>query len=450
MAISSSAGAEVQKPLATVVIGGLITSTLLTMIILPILYSIFNAPPKIKTKLGGLKIFMTILFLLPVSQSFSQTQEAKVLTMDDAVKMALSNHPASRNAVLNVEAAQTRRGFQPEPANFSWEYGQINSPVKDNRLSIVQDFGSPFTHYQRSRMYKSELELSRSQQKITQKQLIARVKEAYFRWVYQISVNNLIKQEADLYEEFLRIARLHFELGESNLLEKTMAETKYAESQRKTLTAQEQLRITVNYLNRSIYSEENYHPAMTELDLYTISFPEGTADKFYPYTFKEYYERQVNQKKAELSVEKSRLTPGITAGYFNQSISPLKNMQGFQLGISVPLLFLPQSARIKEARIKSEIATNTATQETYELEQTIDDLKIKLEQQFINVVYFRESALEQSELLIKMAVLKLKKEEIEYTEYLQSISEAMKIKEEYLNTLLNYNLTAIELEYFLN
>lgn len=38
MALASSAGAEVQKPLATVVIGGLISSTLLTLVVLPILF----------------------------------------------------------------------------------------------------------------------------------------------------------------------------------------------------------------------------------------------------------------------------------------------------------------------------------------------------------------------------------------------------------------------------
>ena len=42
MAISSSAGAEVQRPLATVVIGGLFTATLLTMIVLPILFKMFD------------------------------------------------------------------------------------------------------------------------------------------------------------------------------------------------------------------------------------------------------------------------------------------------------------------------------------------------------------------------------------------------------------------------
>jgi heavy metal efflux system protein len=41
MAVATSAGAEVQRPLATVVIGGLITSTLLTLLILPTLYAWF-------------------------------------------------------------------------------------------------------------------------------------------------------------------------------------------------------------------------------------------------------------------------------------------------------------------------------------------------------------------------------------------------------------------------
>lgn len=42
MALSHGAGAEVQRPLATVVIGGLVTSTLLTLVVLPVLYALFN------------------------------------------------------------------------------------------------------------------------------------------------------------------------------------------------------------------------------------------------------------------------------------------------------------------------------------------------------------------------------------------------------------------------
>ena len=42
MAISTGAGSEVQRPLATVVIGGIVTSTLLTLIVLPTLYGMME------------------------------------------------------------------------------------------------------------------------------------------------------------------------------------------------------------------------------------------------------------------------------------------------------------------------------------------------------------------------------------------------------------------------
>ena len=50
MAVATGAGAEVQKPIATVVIGGLVTATLLTLMVLPALYARFGsadpAPPR--------------------------------------------------------------------------------------------------------------------------------------------------------------------------------------------------------------------------------------------------------------------------------------------------------------------------------------------------------------------------------------------------------------------
>jgi cobalt-zinc-cadmium resistance protein CzcA len=46
MAVAAGRGAEVQRPLATVVIGGIISSTLLTLVVLPVLYSMFHRDPK--------------------------------------------------------------------------------------------------------------------------------------------------------------------------------------------------------------------------------------------------------------------------------------------------------------------------------------------------------------------------------------------------------------------
>merc|ERR1711879_202740 len=65
MAISTSAGAEVQRPLATVVVGGLISATALTLIVLPVLYALFDRKghlPKVKVSASAL----TLLLLLTV------------------------------------------------------------------------------------------------------------------------------------------------------------------------------------------------------------------------------------------------------------------------------------------------------------------------------------------------------------------------------------------------
>ena len=42
MALATGTGAEVQRPLATVVIGGILSSTALTLLVLPVLYRIFH------------------------------------------------------------------------------------------------------------------------------------------------------------------------------------------------------------------------------------------------------------------------------------------------------------------------------------------------------------------------------------------------------------------------
>ena len=46
MALNTGIGAEVQRPLATVVIGGIISATLLTLVVLPVLYASFERNPK--------------------------------------------------------------------------------------------------------------------------------------------------------------------------------------------------------------------------------------------------------------------------------------------------------------------------------------------------------------------------------------------------------------------
>jgi cobalt-zinc-cadmium resistance protein CzcA len=55
MALATSIGAEVQRPLATVVIGGILSSTLLTLVVLPVLYGLFHRERDVVPKANGLE-----------------------------------------------------------------------------------------------------------------------------------------------------------------------------------------------------------------------------------------------------------------------------------------------------------------------------------------------------------------------------------------------------------
>ncbi|HEY4788269.1 MAG TPA: efflux RND transporter permease subunit, partial [Bacteroidales bacterium] len=110
MTISTSAGAEVQRPLATVVIGGLITSTLLTLIVLPVLYSIFISRfRKKKAKLSSNALTVILLstgLSLPMFGK-AQTNQAQhnqplVLSVEDAVKIATDNNPVIKSVNYSV------------------------------------------------------------------------------------------------------------------------------------------------------------------------------------------------------------------------------------------------------------------------------------------------------------------------------------------------------------
>ncbi|HNP33920.1 MAG TPA: CusA/CzcA family heavy metal efflux RND transporter, partial [Flavobacterium sp.] len=104
MALSTSAGAEVQKPLATVVIGGLLTSTLLTLFVLPVLYYLVMTPKKPK-KVNP--VITVIALLLTSSLSYTANAQTNPLQLNDALQLAIKNYPAIEQASLQTKQQQT-------------------------------------------------------------------------------------------------------------------------------------------------------------------------------------------------------------------------------------------------------------------------------------------------------------------------------------------------------
>src|SRR5690625_4707732 len=129
MALSTSAGAEVQRPLATVVIGGLITATLLTLIVIPVLYYLIESKSeqrkrrKIKPAVSILLFFISFssLTLLPNETKAQKKVDSSVIsTLKEAEQVALQNNQAIKASELGIKRRQQlqKTGFNLPKTNI--------------------------------------------------------------------------------------------------------------------------------------------------------------------------------------------------------------------------------------------------------------------------------------------------------------------------------------------
>src|SRR5699024_6214496 len=115
MAISTSAGAEVQRPLATVVIGGLFTATLLTLFVLPVLYKWLEEKNKPKLSVNPK---LALLFIgLFVGFSTSAQENPKEISMEEAVKYAKEQHYLLKNSELKIKQKEVQK-------SKIWDFGE--------------------------------------------------------------------------------------------------------------------------------------------------------------------------------------------------------------------------------------------------------------------------------------------------------------------------------------
>ncbi|MFN9862636.1 MAG: efflux RND transporter permease subunit, partial [Bacteroidota bacterium] len=110
MALSTSAGAEVQKPLATVVIGGLFTATILTLLILPVIYTFFVKKPK----MPNTRFIATSVVMFTLLAGSASAQQHQLIPLDSAIAVALKKNPEMTLAQQRIDQQISLR-----PATFN-------------------------------------------------------------------------------------------------------------------------------------------------------------------------------------------------------------------------------------------------------------------------------------------------------------------------------------------
>jgi len=464
MALSTSAGAEVQKPLATVVIGGLITATFLTLVILPVFYLVFSTLSFRRIfKRKALKNISVILLLLLGSSFFNNTkaQQSKTINIKQAVQMALDSNLAVRSSVYSVDVQKALKGASwdiPKTA-IDGEYGQINSYTKDNSFSVSQSFAFPTVYINQNKLAKANIKSSEWQLKSSQLEIATQVKQVYWQLAFLHSKQKLFAYQDSLYTGFLRAAELRAKTGETNRLEMISARSQ-------SLEIKNQLRQIIADL--LIYNQK----LQTLLNVQIIVFPADTVLHRIDYLAiadssalagnpsAAFVNQQVEISRFEKKLERSRMMPDFTVGYFSQTMQSVQDVNGIprtfgsgdrftgiQAGIAIPLWFAPYTAKTKAAKIKEKVAQTNAEYYSKSLSGNYRSLIGEYGKYNNSVDYYEKQAIPEADLIIEQATRSYKAGAMDYLDYILNLSRALSIKQNYLDALNNYNQTIISIDF---
>ncbi|HRH65494.1 MAG TPA: CusA/CzcA family heavy metal efflux RND transporter [Bacteroidia bacterium] len=442
MALSTSAGSEVQKPLATVVIGGLLSSTFLTLIVLPVLYGMF-----IKNGTRHIKGMLSILLLFGACAANAQSP----LTLDSAIQRALRNHPLIQSGEYSVQQQEQlqRTAITLDPLNVTYTGGQINGSMYDHNLNAVTGIKFPTEMAAQRRLQKEQVSLARAQLHVTKGLLIRNVSSAYCQMQFGLQQFLLLDSLEKVYVNFAKYAGLKYNTGETGLLEKLLAESKMQEVHLKKLEAESNLETYKSALRQWTGDSSIFQVQLTEDFL--LPSPEIREKSGISNTpLVELQQQQVSVSLAAYKLEKARYSPSIQFGYFNQSLEKVNNFTGFSLGATLPVFKSGQQRRIKAARLGVKIAEMELKNFELNLTTAYSEAALQFNKYKQSLEYYQTEGLKISTRLFNAAEKSYLSGDISYTEYILSVEKSFDIRNNYLQNLNAYNQAAAQLRYLLN
>lgn len=439
MAVATSAGAEVQRPLATVVIGGLFVSTLLTLFVVPVFYRLVGSAPLLLRRLLPV-LMLPALMLLPL-EGHSQQR----VTLDEAVAMALENHPRLKSADAAVERTRAMRGesWELAPTTVDYSFGQFNGTERNDReISITQSFGSLLTPFYKNALVRRQTETGGHYRELVRREVVADVKRAWSYYLYTQELCRLYADQNALAAELSRTSELRYQQGDITRLEQSMTATMAAEMRNRLFQAQEEQKVAAARLQWACYVDAPLMPSDTLLTRFDAP-KEISAD-----LQRSYFQSQVREAEARTRVEKSRFFPELSFGYQRQNILPDKGLNAYVIGASFPIFFNTRRSRIRQAKADAYIARNDAALNLRNVDNRITELQANLRRYEESLRYYVESALPEAETLVRAARLQLANSETTIAEYIMSLNTALEIRRGYIETLNQYNITALEYELY--
>ncbi|ASE61601.1 Cation efflux system protein CzcA [Chryseobacterium gleum] len=450
MALSNGAGAEVQRPLATVVIGGLIVATFLTLFVLPLLYVNIEKGIKMKKmKNRNIASVLVFLFCFIGLEVKSQTP----VTLEEAVDVALKNNRIIKNEKLKSEysKALVRSASDIPQTGVTMDYGQINSALTDMKFGISQNIAFPTVYKKQKNLYTEEWKKSLLNVSLKEYELKKAVSLTFYNILYWKEKEKLLQETLKLYTDFLDKASIRLKAGESNILEKTTASNQKSAIEIQLKQLNQELSVLKYQLQWLLNTETDFVPEDKKL------FSRGLKEELSSHPVIQVLQQLKKVSEQQTALEKAKLLPGLQLAYNLNSFKgtgaddkvygSAPQFHSVQLGVSVPVFSGGQKARIQAAKIAESVAENDIANMEFNLQNQRKKASGIYQTNLDIVSRYESTELKNADVITETAKKQFLAGEINYLEFVILVNQAVTLKNSYTDAVWKLNQSAIELEY---
>jgi cobalt-zinc-cadmium resistance protein CzcA len=450
MAVSTSAGAEVQRPLATVVVGGLISATFLTLIVLPVLYAIFDRKGKSGNRLGKKMMLIVLLFATVGFPSYGHTQT--VLSLEELTQLALENNAGLKSQTLAIERSKQEIPIGKNIGNTGLFFGYDENNIGENGrplsvLGINQSFQLPGVYKTQKDLNRKRVTLEEQQLRLDERQVKKSVAKAYYNILYWENVKANYQYLDSLYRQLANAANRRFETGETNYLEKLTMETKQKEVVVQIRQCEGNIVSGYQELTKWLQTGQDFQIENTSLQPIILS---GSDLANHPAL--EWYKAAADISTSNIKLQKKQLLPQFQLEYFlgtNQAANA-QIYNGFQVGMSIPLWRKAGKANVRAAETNSLIVRQQAQNEKIKLEETYKQLVAQLNSFEEVLQFYNQEGRYLAEAITSTSGKAFQAGEIDFLQHILSLENAQNMNRNYLDNLIQYNLTILEINYLTN
>ncbi|MFD1768757.1 CusA/CzcA family heavy metal efflux RND transporter [Sphingobacterium suaedae] len=449
MAVSSSAGAEVQKPLATVVIGGLTTATFLTLFVLPLLYMIVQGRFSFKK---GKSMKATMMILIGVLLGISPGWAQKRMPIETALEVALQ-----RNQQFKINEAEVQRAtFAGKTATDIPKTGVFveNEDFRPSdhagilKIGVSQEIAWPGLYAARRAYLQEQLVYAQMNKQLLEATIIRDVRAAYYQLWYLQDRQALYEQLDSIYLSLSKATNLRFRTGDVAALDKIAAEAKANELRAQMEQNKKEMLVQQQQLMMLLNQPEWILPLASSLGKVEVNIGEGGDG----HPALDLQQQNIRIAEKNIAVQRNSNGPDFSGRFFSQRLWGAKDpFTGFSVTASFPLFnWNTTKNKVKAARAAREVEEQTFQFKKLEWQTQQRNAAAEIEKNMALLAFYESSGLQQADEIMQAATLSYSTGEIGFAELSQFLSQAIGIRQNYLDVLNVYNQSAIQFHYFTN